>query len=121
MMCAIPTASPATKGLSHMQMFRRLFIAAASAGLLSGLFAVLVHEVTTRPIILEAEVYEKAAEEHAPAADAAAAPAAATEEGHDHTAAEGHSHDSGEWEPQDGFERMTTNALADLLTGVGFA
>src|ERR1043165_9431209 len=96
-----------------MDMFRRLFIAAASAGLLSGLFVTLVHNVTTVPVILAAEVFEKASAEPAPAADAAApaadattAPAAATEEAHDHDhAAEGHSHGGDEWEPQDGFER----------------
>jgi cobalt transporter subunit CbtA len=110
-----------------MQMFRRLFIAAASAGLLSGLFVTIAHNVTTVPIILAAEVFEKAAE--APVADAAAAvnSAAATGEAqdHDHAAAghsaEGHSHDGEEWEPQDGFERTAFTALADLLTGIGFA
>ena len=107
-----------------MQMFRRLFIAAASAGLLSGLFVTLVHQVTTVPIILDAEVFEKAAEakEAVPAADAATAPAAdataATEEAHDH---EGHDHGGAEWEPQDGFERTAFTALADLLTGIGFS
>jgi predicted cobalt transporter CbtA len=45
-----------------MDMFRRLFIAAASAGLLSGLFVTLVHQVTTVPVILDAEVYETAAD-----------------------------------------------------------
>ncbi len=106
-----------------MQMFRRLFIAAASAGLLSGLFVTLVHNVTTVPIILQAEVFEKAADEPAPAADPdAGANAAATEAGHDHdAAAAGHSHDGEAWEPQDGFERTAFTALADLLTGIGFA
>ena len=112
-----------------MQMFRRLFIAAASAGLLSGLFAVLVHEVTTWPIILEAEVFEKAADEKAAAAAMTMTPAPAdaapaepqaesqseSHEGHDHA------HDGAEWEPQDGWERIGTNGLADLLTGIGFA
>src|SRR4051812_5894010 len=108
-----------------MQMFRRLFIAAASAGLLSGLFVTLVHQVTTVPVILAAEVFEKAADEKAdaaaaaqPAADAAAAPAASaapTEEAHDHD------HGAAEWEPEDGFERTAYTALADLLTGIGFA
>jgi cobalt transporter subunit CbtA len=109
-----------------MQMFRRLFIAAASAGLLSGLFVTLVHNVTTVPVILAAEVFEKASEapaadaDAAPAADTTTAPAAATEESHDH-AAEGHSHGGEEWEPQDGFERTAFTALADLLTGIGFS
>lgn len=99
-----------------MQMFRRLFIAAASAGLLSGLFVTLVHQVTTVPVILQAEVYEKAADEKA-AADAAAAPVASTEEAHDHD----HDHEGSEWEPQDGFERTAYTVGADLLTGIGFA
>jgi cobalt transporter subunit CbtA len=109
-----------------MQMFRRLFIAAASAGLLSGLFVTLVHNVTTVPVILAAEVFEKASEapaadaDAAPAADTTTAPAAATEESHDH-AAEGHFHGGVEWEPQDGFERTAFTALADLLTGIGFS
>lgn len=106
-----------------MQMFRRLFIAAASAGLLSGLFVTLIHQVTTVPIILEAEVFENAAEEPAPAAAAPAetTTAPAAEEAHDHDAADGHSHDGEEWAPQDGFERTAYTALADLLTGIGFA
>jgi cobalt transporter subunit CbtA len=107
-----------------MQMFRRLFIAAASAGLLSGLFVTLIHQVTTVPVILAAEVFEKAAEAPAPAADVApsAADAASTEQAHDHDhAAEGHTHGGDEWEPQDGFERTAYTVLADLLTGVGFA
>ena len=106
-----------------MQMFRRLFIAAASAGLLSGLFVTLIHQVTTVPIILEAEVFENAAEAPAPAAaptaDTTAAPAA--EEAHDHDAADGHSHDGEEWAPQDGFQRTAYTLGADLLTGIGFS
>ncbi|GAB2179387.1 CbtA family protein [Dongia sp. agr-C8] len=109
-----------------MQMFRRLFIAAASAGLLSGLFVTLVHNVTTVPVILQAEVFEKAAEAPAPAAGAAANTAATAEaQDHDHAAAnhaaEGHAHDGDAWEPRDGFERTAFTALADLLTGIGFA
>lgn len=100
-----------------MLMFRRLFIAAASAGLLSGLFVTLIHQVTTVPIILEAEVFEKAADEKAsdaaPAVDAASAEA--THDGHDHE------HDAGAWEPQDGFERITSTLGADLLSGIGFS
>jgi cobalt transporter subunit CbtA len=103
-----------------MQMFRRLFIAAASAGLLSGLFVTLIHQVTTVPIILEAEVFEKAADEKAAAAPAAEPTANATsgEAAHDH---EGHDHGADAWEPEDGFERTAYTVGADLLTGIGFA
>src|SRR5437762_1789186 len=100
-----------------MQMFRRLFIAAASAGLLSGLFVTLVHQVTTVPIILSAEIYEKAADEKA-ATEAPAPDAATGEAAHDHDA---HDHGAGAWEPEDGFERTAYTLGADLLTGIGFA
>jgi cobalt transporter subunit CbtA len=104
-----------------MQMFRRLFIAAASAGLLSGLFVTLIHQVTTVPVILAAEVFEKAADEKAApaAADAASSSMATTAgaaESHD-----GHDHGAAEWEPEDGFERTAYTVLADLLTGIGFS
>jgi cobalt transporter subunit CbtA len=32
-----------------------------------------------------------------------------------------HEHESMAWEPKDGFERTTFTALADILTGIGFA
>jgi len=100
-----------------MQMFRRLFIAAASAGLLSGLFITLVHQVTTVPVILDAEVFEKAADEKAEAAPAAdaAQPDMQTDMAHDHD------HDAAAWEPRDGFERTAFTVLADVLTGIGFS
>ena len=100
-----------------MQMFRRLFIAAASAVLLSGLFVTLIHQVTTFPIILEAEVFEKAADEKA---DAAAPAADATMPGMSHEDAD-HDHGAAAWEPRDGFERTAYSIGADLLTGIGYA
>jgi cobalt transporter subunit CbtA len=80
-----------------MQIFRRLVLAALCAGLLSGVIVTLAHQVGTVPLILAAEGYE------APPAH----------EGHDHAVAV--------WEPRDGVERLLYTALADGLTGVGFA
>ena len=82
-----------------MAVFRRLVFAALCAGLLSGVFATVAHQIATVPLILEAEIYEHPAE-HALAAT------------HEHTSA---------WEPQNGAERMAYTLLADILTGVGFA
>lgn len=105
-----------------MDIFRRLFFVALLAGSLSGLAVTAIHQVGAVPIILEAEIYEKSAEEHghpgiaheqANHDEAAMAQAAAV--------AEEHSHDSEAWEPQDGLERTTYTALADVLTGIGFA
>jgi cobalt transporter subunit CbtA len=82
-----------------MAVLRRLVLVALCAGALSGIFSTIAHHVGTVPIILKAEVYEKAAvhaDAHAP----------------EHPAA---------WEPEEGAERTAYTLLADLLTGVGFA
>lgn len=99
-----------------METFRKLFIAAALAGLLSGLFVTVVHEFSTTRVIIAAEAFEGAGEEAAPAGDAAAA----TEE----TAggeAVAHEHSEEAWGPEDGWERTFYTGLADVLTGIGFA
>lgn len=80
-----------------MAVFRRLVFAALCAGLLSGIFATVAHQIATVPLILQAETYEKPSE-HAAA--------------HQHT---------GSWEPENGAERTAYTLLADILTGVGFA
>lgn len=103
-----------------MDIFRRLFFVALLAGAASGLVITAVHQVAAVPIILEAEVYENSSAEHghpgvahenAQHDEAAMAQAAAAAEEHEH---EG-------WSPEDGLERNTFTALADVLTGIGFA
>ena len=76
-----------------MELFRRIVLAAALAGLIAGSVATLAHAFGTVPLILQAETYE----EGAPA----------------------HEHDHG-WQPEDGVERTSLTVLADVLTGVGF-
>jgi cobalt transporter subunit CbtA len=76
-----------------MAAFRRLVFAALCAGLLSGVFATVAHQIGTVPLILQAEIYEKPSQ-------------------HEH---------SGAWEPDNGAERTDYTLLADVLTGVGFA
>ena len=82
-----------------MAVFRRLIFAALCAGLLSGVFATVAHQIATVPLIVQAETYENPAER-------------AMTAGHEHT---------GEWEPENGAERTAYTLLADVLTGVGFA
>jgi cobalt transporter subunit CbtA len=91
-----------------MTLFRNIVFAAALAGLIAGLFVTVVHTIGTVPIILKAEVYEKAGESSA--APATSADAAMTE----------HQHDAEAWEPADGFERTAFTVLADVLTGIAF-
>lgn len=102
-----------------MDVFRRLFFVALLAGLASGLAVTAVHMVTAVPIILEAEVYESSAEAHGH-------PGVAHENArHDEAAmrqaADAHGHDPEAWEPEDGIERNAYTALANVLTGIGFA
>ena len=91
-----------------MGVFRRLVWVALCAGLLAGAVVAAAHQLGTVPLILRAEVYEKAAGEAAPA------------HVHDHAehAAAGEAHG---WEPENGLERTAYTLVADLLTGVGFA
>lgn len=85
-----------------MDVFRKLFFAAALAGLIAGLFVTILQQVGAVPLILEAETYEKAANastmtEAMPAMEETA------------------------WEPDEGFERSAFTALVNILTGIGFA
>jgi cobalt transporter subunit CbtA len=78
------------------------------AGISAGLVAWGVHMVGTRPLIQQAEVYEKAGE--------ATAQPTTTE------AAEGeHHHDGAAWEPADGWERNLYTLGSDMLMAVGYA
>jgi cobalt transporter subunit CbtA len=85
-----------------MVIFRRLVLVALCAGLPSGIFAAAAHQIATVPVILKAEVYEKAAEHRGASAHE-----------HEHTATAG--------EPENGAERTAYTLLADILTGIGFA
>jgi cobalt transporter subunit CbtA len=82
-----------------MAVFRRLVFVALCAGLLSGIFATAAHQIGTVPVILKAEVYEKASEHVIPMAQ-------------EHAAA---------WEPENGIERTAYTLLADIMTAIGFA
>jgi cobalt transporter subunit CbtA len=93
-------------------MLKSIIVSAFGAGLLAGALLTAVQFVTTEPLILAGEVYEKAA-------DAAPAPAAT----HEHTDASAsaeaeHHHEEGAWEPADGFERSAYTLIANLLMGV---
>jgi cobalt transporter subunit CbtA len=105
-----------------MSLFRNIVLAAVIAGLLSGLLLTLMQSVTTVPLILQAEVYEKA--EEAPAApqhDHGAAAQAGTTTAMAAPQADAHEHGAEAWEPADGLERTFYTAAADILAAIGFA
>jgi cobalt transporter subunit CbtA len=98
-----------------LQAFRRIVFSAALAGLVAGVLVTLLHHFGTVALILQAEVYEKAADAAAPAASETAA---ASSEADMQTMPE---HAGREWEPAAGFERTAFTLLADVITGVGYA
>jgi cobalt transporter subunit CbtA len=92
--------------------YLRMFLTVALlAGIGAGLVVWGVHMLGTTPLILQAEVYENAADATAPAAEPAATEATAVE----------HHHDAEAWEPADGWQRNLFTLGADIVTGVGFA
>lgn len=98
-----------------MKIFRSIVLTAALVGLIVGLTTGIVRQFTLVPLILAAEVYEKAAE---------AAPAATAHDhygdagGHDHAAAPAN---EAAWEPADGLERTAWSLLAEVVVATGWA
>lgn len=101
-----------------MSTFRSIVFSSVIAGFIVGLIVTVAQQFGTVPLILRAEVYERAAEAHQ---HEAAAQQAAAE--HDHAAHSHADHDHGAeaWEPRDGFERNAYTAGANVLTAIGFA
>jgi len=120
MTCGTPTRFPATSpyGLNLMNLFRSIVFSSVVAGFVVGAVITVIQQFGTVPLILKAEVYEKAAEAHHhddmatnPAEGAAAV----------HKDAAHQQHDAEAWEPKDGFERNFYTAGANVLTAIGFA
>jgi cobalt transporter subunit CbtA len=101
-----------------MSLFRNIVFTAVIAGLLSGLLLTVMQSFSTVPLILQAEVFEKAegghSHEHAAAPAGTTAPAAPA-------AAAAQQPEEEAWEPADGFERFIYTAAADVLSAIGFA
>src|SRR5512139_1880189 len=89
-------------------MLTRVMSVGLLAGLLAGLLIAVVQQVTTTPLILLAETYEKQSD-----AAPAAPPAAGAPKEHDHAA-----HDDG-WKPADGLPRFFYTSVTTIATAVG--
>lgn len=96
-----------------MSTFRSIVFSSVIAGFIVGLIVTAVQQFGTVPLILKAEVYEKAAEHK----HEASAPPQVTLV-HDHA---DHDHGAEAWEPKDGLERNLYTAGANILTAIGFA
>jgi len=100
-------------------MIGRLVLAALIAGMAAGFIYGGVQHLRTTPLILAAEVYEKAE----PAAHDHGAAAAQTTDAAAEAAppAPVHEHEEDEWSPADGWPRTLSTTLASVITGAGFA
>ncbi|MDW6020542.1 CbtA family protein [Mesorhizobium sp. BAC0120] len=110
-----------------MSVFRNVVFVAALAGLVAAVVMTALQMFSTVPLILQAEDYEQAADvsghDHAafPADQHAGAADMSTTAMASEAAAPAHEHGEGAWEPADGFERYSFTALANIVTGIGFA
>jgi cobalt transporter subunit CbtA len=94
-------------------MLARVLSVGLLAGLLAGLLIAVLQQVTTTPLILLAETYEKQGD-----ASAAATPGAPKE--HDHAAHDHATHEEG-WKPADGLPRFFYTSVATIATAVGIS
>jgi cobalt transporter subunit CbtA len=100
--------------IEDSDMLMRILATGLVAGVLAGVVVAGLQTVTTTPLILKAEAYEK------------------VEGGHEHThgpvtpaqsddAAPGANELADEWSPRDGLERTAFTTLATVASGIGFA
>jgi len=99
-----------------MGTFRSIVFSSVIAGFTVGLIVTVLQQFGTVPLILKAEVFEKAVEAHQ-GAHAAVSPQETVASG-SHS---DHEHAAEAWEPRDGLERNAYTAAANVLTAIGFA
>jgi cobalt transporter subunit CbtA len=102
-------------------MIQRVLKAGFLAGLVVGLAIAVLQQMTTSQLILQGEVYEKAAHDHHAARNSSALPILLV---HDHgtsaAAAEPEEEDEG-WQPANGWQRVTATSVATIATSIGYA
>jgi cobalt transporter subunit CbtA len=103
-------------------MIQRVLKAGFLAGLVVGLAIAVLQQFTTSQLILQGEVYEKAAHDHHAALNSPALPIVLV---HDHgtsAAATGPEEEEEEgWQPANGWQRITATSVATIATSIGYA
>lgn len=102
-------------------MIGRVVLAVLLAGIAAGLVMGAIQHVRLTPLILEAEVFERAGDAAGHSHDAATpepGQPAAQVQGHDH---DHHDHGDEGWTPEDGWQRTLATTVASMMTGAGFA
>lgn len=102
-------------------MIQRVLKAGFLAGLVVGLAVAVLQQFTTSQLILQGEVYEKAAHDHPAALNSPALPIVRVHEhGSGASAAEPDEEDEG-WQPANGWQRVTATSIATVATSIGYA
>jgi cobalt transporter subunit CbtA len=102
-------------------MIQRMLKAGFLAGLVVGLAIAVLQHFTTSQLILQGEVYEKAAHDHHAGLNSPALPIIFV---HDHgsgaAAAEPAEEEEG-WQPANGWQRVAATSVATIATSIGYA
>ena len=102
-------------------MIQRVLKAGFLAGLVVGLAIAVLQQFTTSQLILQGEVYEKAAHDHHAAVRSPALPIVLV---HDHgtsTAAAPEEEEDEGWQPANGWQRIAATSIATIATSIGYA
>jgi cobalt transporter subunit CbtA len=103
-------------------MIQRVLKAGFLAGLVVGLAVAALQHFTTSQLILQGEIYEKAAHDQHAAVNSPALPIILV---HDHgvgNAATGPEEEEEEgWQPANGWQRVTATSVATIATSIGYA
>jgi cobalt transporter subunit CbtA len=103
-------------------MIQRVLKAGFLAGLVVGLAVAVLQQFTTSQLILQGEVYEKAAHDSHAALNSPALPIVLV---HDHgtsaAATEPEEAEDEGWQPANGWQRITATSVATIATSIGYA
>lgn len=103
-------------------MFQKIFLSAILAGFLSALIVTALHSVTTVPLILEAEQYEKnETTKEASFINSKHPYLILVHSNAPHEETPGEENQPAPWSPANGFERTLYTGLTTLMTAIGFA
>lgn len=98
-----------------MHYFRTIVFSSVLAGIIAGAAVTGAQLVSTAPLILKAEFFEKKASSHHEGEGATTASTNTL------APAQAHEHQQDAWEPSDGVERTSFTLAANILTAIGWA